>query len=75
MDPICPGPKTSWAPTKRDQIDTFYDQGDFGYVKQQREEITHMCEPINKVYFFITLELLTSIFNAVLYIMCIVFKL
>lgn len=27
----------------------FYDQGDFGYVKQQRDEITNMCEPINKV--------------------------
>jgi EGF domain-specific O-GlcNAc transferase len=46
---VCPGPETSWAPTKRDQIDTFYDQGDFGYVKQQREEITYMCEPINQV--------------------------
>lgn len=48
---MCPGPETGWAPTKRDQIDTFYEQGDFGYVKQQREEITHMCEPINQVIF------------------------
>lgn len=30
------------------------DQGDFGYVKQQREEITHMCEPINQVIFHYT---------------------
>ncbi|KAF0760964.1 EGF domain-specific O-linked N-acetylglucosamine transferase [Aphis craccivora] len=48
LDPVCPGPGTSWAPTKRDQIDAFYDQGDFGYVKLQREEITYMCEPINQ---------------------------
>lgn len=51
---MCPGPGTSWAPTKRDQIDAFYDQGDFGYVKQQREEITYMCEPINQVMFYYT---------------------
>ncbi|XP_050439181.1 EGF domain-specific O-linked N-acetylglucosamine transferase isoform X2 [Adelges cooleyi] len=46
-EPDCPGSQTGWAPTKIEQIDTFFNQGDFGYVKQQRDELTYMCEPTN----------------------------
>lgn len=46
-----------WAHSKQEQQDTFYDQGDFGYVKEQRDEITYMCEPTNQVIFVMALEL------------------
>lgn len=49
------GPETTWLPSKQDQIDMFYVQGDFGYVKQQREEITYICEPTNSVILIIKL--------------------
>lgn len=55
---MCEGPEIGWAPSGQNQIDTFYDQGDFGYVKQQRDEITYMCEPTNQVIFDIKIELM-----------------
>lgn len=32
--------------TKKAQIDTFYAQGDFGYVRDQRNEMMMICEPL-----------------------------
>ncbi|XP_050527187.1 EGF domain-specific O-linked N-acetylglucosamine transferase [Daktulosphaira vitifoliae] len=47
-EPNCPGFQTGWASSKSEQIDTFYNQGDFGYVKQQKEKLTFMCEPTDQ---------------------------
>ncbi|XP_013181020.1 PREDICTED: EGF domain-specific O-linked N-acetylglucosamine transferase [Papilio xuthus] len=42
--PRCPGDHRGWVKTKKAQYDTFYTQADFGYVKDQIEELQVMCE-------------------------------
>lgn len=42
--PICPGDHRGWVKTKAAQYDTFYTQADFGYVKEQINELMVMCE-------------------------------
>ncbi|KRT78940.1 hypothetical protein AMK59_6657, partial [Oryctes borbonicus] len=44
--PHCPGDYKGWVKTKQDQINTFYAQADFGYVKQQLQEMKVICEPL-----------------------------
>ncbi|XP_046991623.1 EGF domain-specific O-linked N-acetylglucosamine transferase isoform X1 [Schistocerca americana] len=46
--PLCPGDHRGWVKSKQDQLQTFYTQGDFGYVRQQLEEMMVMCEPLFK---------------------------
>jgi len=43
--PSCPGDHKGWVKTKADQLKTFYTQGDFGYIQEQRQELMVMCEP------------------------------
>lgn len=43
--PSCPGDHRGWVKTKQDQLNTFFTQGDFGYVKDQIQEMMVMCEP------------------------------
>nr|XP_022914214.1 EGF domain-specific O-linked N-acetylglucosamine transferase isoform X1 [Onthophagus taurus] len=45
-EPICLGDHKGWVKTKGDQIDTFYTQADFGYIKAQLEELKVYCEPL-----------------------------
>lgn len=42
----CPGNHTGYVETKEAQLDVFYSQADFGFVKQQIEEMTMMCDPL-----------------------------
>ncbi|CAK1549869.1 unnamed protein product [Leptosia nina] len=42
--PRCPGDHKGWVKTKQAQYDTFYTQADFGYIKEQIEELMVMCE-------------------------------
>ncbi|XP_033334181.1 EGF-domain O-GlcNAc transferase isoform X2 [Megalopta genalis] len=42
----CPGDHKGWVTTKKAQLDTFYAQGDFGYVRDQRKEMSIFCEPL-----------------------------
>ncbi|XP_076624909.1 EGF-domain O-GlcNAc transferase isoform X2 [Colletes latitarsis] len=44
--PQCPGDHKGWVTTKKAQLDTFYAQGDFGYVRDQRKEMSIFCEPL-----------------------------
>ncbi|XP_033208675.1 EGF domain-specific O-linked N-acetylglucosamine transferase-like isoform X2 [Belonocnema kinseyi] len=44
--PHCPGEHKGWVATKSAQLDTFYAQGDFGYVRDQRREMMILCEPL-----------------------------
>lgn len=44
--PACPGDHKGWVNTKFDQINTFYTQADFGYIKQQLREMKLLCEPL-----------------------------
>ncbi|XP_059048892.1 EGF domain-specific O-linked N-acetylglucosamine transferase [Achroia grisella] len=42
--PRCPGDHRGWVKTKEAQFATFYTQADFGFVKDQINEIMVMCE-------------------------------
>ncbi|XP_014236116.1 EGF domain-specific O-linked N-acetylglucosamine transferase [Trichogramma pretiosum] len=42
----CPGDHKGWVSSKNAQLNTFYAQGDFGYIRQQRKEMTMLCEPL-----------------------------
>lgn len=41
----CTGDHIGYVKSKETQIDTFWTQADFGYVKQQINELSVMCEP------------------------------
>ncbi|XP_027215871.2 EGF domain-specific O-linked N-acetylglucosamine transferase isoform X1 [Penaeus vannamei] len=43
--PSCPGEHRGWVRTKEEQIATFYSQGDFGFIQEQREELKTYCHP------------------------------
>lgn len=43
--PSCPGDHRGWVKTKKEQVKTFYSQADFGYVKEQRDELQLLCKP------------------------------
>ncbi|XP_045487670.1 EGF domain-specific O-linked N-acetylglucosamine transferase isoform X3 [Pieris rapae] len=42
--PHCPGDHKGWVKTKEAQYETFYTQADFGYIKEQIDELMVMCE-------------------------------
>ncbi|XP_067003834.2 EGF domain-specific O-linked N-acetylglucosamine transferase isoform X2 [Anabrus simplex] len=44
--PSCPGDHKGWVKTKQDQLNTFFVQGDFGYIREQIQEMMVMCEPL-----------------------------
>lgn len=44
--PHCAGDHKGWVATKKAQLDAFYAQGDFGYVRDQRKEMMLLCEPL-----------------------------
>ncbi|XP_004929309.2 EGF domain-specific O-linked N-acetylglucosamine transferase [Bombyx mori] len=44
--PVCPGDHRGWVKTKEAQYDTFYTQADFGYVKEQIDDLMVMCEAL-----------------------------
>lgn len=44
--PSCPGDHRGWVKSKFDQQNAFYSQADFGFVKQQRQEIKIYCDPL-----------------------------
>nr|SVE91644.1 EOG090X02IK [Daphnia sinensis] len=41
----CPGDHKGWVSSKHQQLQTFFNQADFGFVKQQILSKTTMCEP------------------------------
>jgi len=45
----CPGDHKGWVNTKSQQLQTFFDQADFGYVRKQRESKKMLCQPLDKV--------------------------
>lgn len=46
--PFCPGDHKGWVSSKKAQEITFHTQADFGYIKQQIQEMKIMCEPLFK---------------------------
>lgn len=43
--PRCPGSHKGYVKSKETQLETFYAQGDFGFVRDQVREMRIMCEP------------------------------
>lgn len=43
--PICDGDAKGWVTSKKDQIHTFFTQGDFGYIKERKKEFITLCTP------------------------------
>nr|CAG4634660.1 EOG090X02IK [Alona affinis] len=44
-DPRCPGDHKGWVSSKEQQLKTFFDQADFGYVAQQINSKAVLCQP------------------------------
>lgn len=44
--PKCSGESPAWMPSKDDQVKTFFTQADFGYVRQQIDELMVLCTPL-----------------------------
>lgn len=43
--PICDGHHKGWVKTKEEQIETFFQQADFGYIRKFRNSMQTICEP------------------------------
>lgn len=43
--PECPGSSNGWVTDKKEQIDIFWKQGDFGYIKERLGEMKTYCKP------------------------------
>jgi len=43
--PQCPNDSGGWVKTKKEQIDIFYSQGDFGYIGDRLKELRTYCQP------------------------------
>jgi len=43
--PICDEESKGWVKTKPEQISTFYNQADFGYIHQVIESLQYICKP------------------------------
>uniref|UniRef100_A0A1B0CHE1 Uncharacterized protein n=1 Tax=Lutzomyia longipalpis TaxID=7200 RepID=A0A1B0CHE1_LUTLO len=44
--PVCPGEHSTYVKDKETQLRTFFNQADFGFIRQQIREQTIMCEPL-----------------------------
>lgn len=42
---FCSGSHSGYVANKESQLNVFYEQADFGYVRQQIDEMAIMCEP------------------------------
>ncbi|RNA43328.1 EGF domain-specific O-linked N-acetylglucosamine transferase [Brachionus plicatilis] len=45
--PECPGSSNGWVNDKQEQIELFWKQGDFGYIKERLGEMKTYCQPEN----------------------------
>ena len=45
----CPGDHKGWVNSKSQQLQTFFNQADFGFVKQQIQTKTVICTPMSSV--------------------------
>jgi len=44
FEPRCPGDSNGWTNNKQEQINKFWTQGDFGYVKERLSELRIYCK-------------------------------
>jgi len=50
--PICDGDHKGWVKNKEEQLETFYKQADFGYVRSFRNSLRVLCKPESPVRVF-----------------------
>lgn len=43
--PNCHGDHRGWVKSKSEQRDLFFTQGDFGYIRERKKEMMHICLP------------------------------
>ncbi|XP_029833694.3 EGF domain-specific O-linked N-acetylglucosamine transferase isoform X2 [Ixodes scapularis] len=41
----CPGSANGWAEGKEAQLNLFFDQGDFGFIRERRKTLSLLCRP------------------------------
>ncbi|KAF2358576.1 Glycosyltransferase 61 [Trinorchestia longiramus] len=46
--PLCEGDSKGWVSSKKEQLELFYNQADFGFVKEQRGQLQYICRPDQK---------------------------
>ncbi|KAF4526720.1 hypothetical protein B566_EDAN015752 [Ephemera danica] len=46
QQPKCTSHHKGWVKSKEEQLSTFYSQADFGYIRDQMNEMKIMCEPL-----------------------------
>ncbi|XP_035212127.1 EGF domain-specific O-linked N-acetylglucosamine transferase-like, partial [Stegodyphus dumicola] len=46
--PVCNRSSKGWAKSKQEQTDTFFKQGDFGYIRERMDEIIPICTSKHK---------------------------
>lgn len=46
--PYCDEPANPWSKTMEEKHETYWRQGDFGYVKQEVESMMQLCSPQQK---------------------------
>ncbi|RWS31744.1 EGF domain-specific O-linked N-acetylglucosamine transferase-like protein [Leptotrombidium deliense] len=46
--PECPEDSNGWAPNKVEQRRVFFNQADFGYIRERRKELRSFCTPRSK---------------------------
>src|SRR5437879_3863255 len=44
-EPQCPESSQGWSKSKMEQKKTFFNQADFGYIKERRSEMDFICRP------------------------------
>ncbi len=43
--PSCKGDHKGWVKSKKEQVETFFNQADFGYIRNFRNTMKMICEP------------------------------
>ncbi|XP_076362381.1 EGF-domain O-GlcNAc transferase isoform X9 [Tachypleus tridentatus] len=43
FDPVCQDDSKGWVKSKKEQTEMFFNQGDFGYIKERKKEMKVLC--------------------------------
>ena len=47
LAPECDGESKGWASTKMEQLEMYYEQADFGYIKKRMKTMFDLCSPLD----------------------------
>ncbi|XP_037077683.1 EGF domain-specific O-linked N-acetylglucosamine transferase-like [Pollicipes pollicipes] len=46
--PDCDGKSKGWTSSRREQLEMYYEQADFGYIKKRHKSLFSLCTPLHK---------------------------